>query len=110
MKTYDGLRSSFGTHTVKVSLQNEQYKGHFTYNLGGNCKGMDILESCYDEEQIEKAVKTDCTITAEDDYLIVTLTDPETKDTCEYELEDREFCRMIVGVEIVDFIPEETEG
>lgn len=110
MKTYDGLRFSFGTHTIKVSLQNKQYKGHFTCKIGGNCKGMNILESCCYEEQIDEAVKTDCEIIVDDDYFIVTLTDPINKDTCEYELDDSEFREMIVGVEIVEFIPEETEG
>lgn len=107
MKSYDGLNSSYGTHTIKVSLQDDEYKGSFTYKIGGNCKGISVLSfdvSCEHEKQIAKWKKTDCAI--ELDYegnLIVTLTNPQTKETCRYELDDDEFMRMIVGVEIIEF-------
>lgn len=43
MKNYDpNIR--WGLHTVKVSFQQWDYKGHVTFVKRGNCKGLDVLD------------------------------------------------------------------
>ena len=107
MKTYDGLDCGYGVHTIKVSLQDGEFKGSFTHTVGGNCKGAALLDfdiSTEDGEQIEKFEKQGCSIKRPDDdqYLLVTLTDP-SGETCQAEVDDDEFMNMVVGVEIIDF-------
>lgn len=42
MKNYDpNIR--WGLHTIKVSFQQWDYKGHVTFVKNGNCKGLDVL-------------------------------------------------------------------
>lgn len=43
MKRYDGVNNSFGTTTIKVLFQVDEYKGSMTYKIGGNCKGLSAL-------------------------------------------------------------------
>lgn len=40
--------SSWGVHTVEITLQFEEYKGKITTKVKGNCKGFDILEAAKD--------------------------------------------------------------
>lgn len=112
MKGYDGLNLSYGTHTIKVYLQDKEYQGNFTYRITGNCKGIEVMQfdvSIEDEMQIKKWDKHDCTIELDEttEVLLVTLTNPKNGNTCKYELEDDEFMRMVVGIEIVDFQEDE---
>lgn len=112
MKTYDGLNYSDGKHTIKVTLQDGEYKGYFTYTVGGNCKGFGVLDfdiSTDDQDSIEKHYKCHgCMISRPDnnDYLNVKLTDPNGE-TCDFEVGDDDFMSMVVGVEIIDFKAEE---
>lgn len=108
METYDCLNYGYGVHTIKVSLQDGEFKGSFTHTIGGNCKGAGLLDfdiSVVDQESLKKHYKfIDCKVERPDDdnYLLVTLTD-SSGETCQSEVEDDEFQNMIVGVEIIDF-------
>lgn len=114
MEKYDGLNYGYGTHTIKVSLQDGPYKGAFTHTIGGNCKGNSVLDfdiSDHDKEVVNSFQMIDCKIKRDEedeDYLLITLTNPSNpEDICESELEDDEFNSMIVGIEIVDFKAED---
>jgi len=107
MEIYDGLNYSYGVHTVKVSLQDGEYKGFFTLEIGGNCKGSEVLDFDIETESqdtIECFKCTGCTIARpyDDNGLIVTLTN-SSGDTCDYEIDDAEFMSMVIGIEIIDF-------
>jgi len=107
MKNYDGLNDSNGVHTIKVSLQDGEFKGSFTHEIGGNCKGAELLDfdiQNMDDDEIKDLKKQGCVIKRPDDdnYLFVKLTS-DAGDTCDFEVDDDEFQNMIVGIEIIDF-------
>lgn len=105
MKIYDGLNNSFGTHTVRVSLQDGEYKGFFDYKISGNCKGIDVLDfdiDNYDKPDLKKLKTYGMEIDLSGDFYTVVLRN-EKEDTCEYELDSAELGRMIVAIEIIDF-------
>ncbi|MDU6989836.1 MAG: DUF5406 family protein [Escherichia coli] len=41
----------WGIHTIKLSFQQWDYKGFITFEKGGNCKGLDILELDVDDRR-----------------------------------------------------------
>ena len=110
MENYDP-NIQWGTHTIKVSFQQWDYKGFIVFEKGGNCKGLDILElgedDLYDvkfkENQINfrlLSADADC-----EEWFAMTL-----KNDKEELLVEDEWYRLkdyIVGVEIVDFVEEE---
>lgn len=115
MKSYDGLNYSYGTHRVRVTLQDGEFKGSFSFEVGGNCKGYNVLEfdiiGC-DSDDIKHFNKSKGMkmhrYEEEDDYIYLVLTtdvDNVTGEfkTCEYELRDEEFMKMITKIEIVSF-------
>ena len=106
LKDYDPLNGSDGVHTIKVTLQCGDLRGSFTYEMGGNCKGREILdfdaESELDEDFLKKAKFENLEITVlDDEYLKLVL--GEKEDRCSLEVDVREINSMIVGMEIVGF-------
>ncbi len=107
MKNYDPNIWN-GVHTVRITIQQWEYVGHITYRTGGNCKGRDILDFDFENENDDSLLENDCNLKIyEDGYISATLTD-EAGNTMECE-EAREFNRMIVAVEIIDFVEERCE-
>ena len=109
MKFYNGFDCEDGIHTIKVSLQHESFKGSFTYEMGGICKGASVLDfniETEDEENIAKFKMHDCSI-KRDEYggLAVTLTNDtgKTFESLELELDNDNFMNLIIGIEIVEF-------
>ena len=117
MKTYDGLNHSYGTHRVRVTLQDGEFKGSFSFEEYGNVKGYNALEfdiiGC-DSDDIKHFNKSKGMkmhrYEEEDDYIYLVLTTDVDKngefETCEYELKDSEFMKMITKIEIVSFSKE----
>lgn len=88
-------------------MQDDEYKGWFELKIGGNCKGMGVLDfdatEMGDENYDEP--KTDGMKIAWDfvyDCFNVILKNDEG-DTCEYDLSAAELDNMVVRLEIVDF-------
>jgi len=106
IKNYDP-NHSYGTHTVEVTLQVWGYRKTLTYEMGGNCKGLTILDGCVDEllEQIgfyndDDEDECGCTI-----YLI-----NDNGDELEYEIFDEsDLENIIVGLKIVNFIEKDED-
>lgn len=109
MKNYDSVNNSYGTTTIKVLFQVDEYTGSMTYEIGGNCKGLDALP--HDGMSI-----LDNLVTAkfegmniipyniEDDWFAKIVLTNDFKETLEYDAEsETEFEQMIVGMQIVDF-------
>lgn len=55
---------SFGEHTVKVTIQQWQYRGNLKVKVGGNCKGVSVMEGIVDTiyDQVE-TLESDCVFT-----------------------------------------------
>lgn len=99
-------------HTVRVTFQSEKYKGHIAFEIGGNCRGKDLLAwdaECEDQEGVEKYVENDCQFRVYDDvntYFMV-LKDDEGNEL-EIECYDsREVDENIVAIEIIDCVVKE---
>lgn len=116
MKNYDGMNHSFGTHFIQVLFQSFQYKGSMTYQIGGNCKGLDVFprDGMSIIESLETAKFEGMSIKPYDDedgwLAEVNLTDANG-DTCQIDVADEvELESMIVGIRIIDFQREEENG
>lgn len=107
MKTYDPYVC--GTHIIRLTFQLMEYKGHIAYEMGGNCHGADLLEmdflECMDEDDVQRLVENDCDFTLVDDGYSLMLHDADGEEM-EAQVEPDELQEMLVGIEIVGFIPE----
>lgn len=108
MKNYDSVNSSYGTTTIKVLFQVEEYKGSMTYEIGGNCKGLDALPhdgmSIIDSLETAKFDGMNIIPFDDDEWFAKIILTNDTKDTLEYDVEsEAEFEQMIVGMRIIDF-------
>ena len=114
MKKYDGVNNSFGTTTIKVLFQVDEYKGAMTYKIGGNCKGLSALphDGMSIIENLETAEFEDMNIIPYDDndwFAKVFLT-KDFNATLEYDVEsEAEFENMIIGMQIIDFVEEDPD-
>lgn len=107
MENYNGLASSFGTHTVRVNLQDHKYKGYFDMEVDGNCKGLSAIDfdfGCYEIDNL-KFHNLEISYDTEYDCFNVTIYDGDNhEDWIEVdELEADEINQLIVGIEIIDF-------
>lgn len=107
MKKYDGLNNSYGTHTVRVHLQDDEYKGWVELKLDGNCAGRNVLDVAVTEiggEDYGKPKTDGMKITWNYEYnCFAVILKNDKGDTCEYEITPAELDNMIVCLEIVDF-------
>lgn len=104
MKNYD-LNIYRGIHTVKITLQIWEYKGHIIQKISGNCKGKSILD--FDFECEDDFPNNDCHLEYHEDgdYFTCTLKD-EDGNTLECAGDVAEMNDMIVRIEIIDFCEE----
>ncbi len=109
MDNYKNENYSYGWHTIEVTLQMGEYKGTFTTQLGGNCKGGSVLENFCSLEGFEEdgVLENKCNLTiSEDDdgdyWFSCTLVD-ESGDECKYEDEINCLSNLIVGIKIISF-------
>lgn len=101
MKNYDP-NIYRGVHTVKITLQIWEYKGHIIKRVGGNCKGRTILD--FDFECEDSFSDNDCQLKYHEDldYFSCVLKDEEGN-TLKCDGDAEEMNDMIVGIEIIDF-------
>ncbi|MEY8001565.1 DUF5406 family protein [Clostridium sp. Mt-5] len=96
------------THTVRVTFQFEDYKGHIAYKMGGNCMGLDILNTfdpdCIDQDDIEGLVENDCNFAYNEDMNLFSLTLNNDKgETVEFEEDEAsDISAKVVTIEIID--------
>jgi hypothetical protein len=114
MKYYDN-RDNFHerTHTIRVTLQSGEYKGHIAYKVGGNCFGSTFLEwnpECDTQEDINGYVENDCNFRVDEecDIFLFTLTN-EKGDKCDFECDERELEENVVAIEIIDCIVDDKD-
>lgn len=113
MKSYD-ITDNFRNrvHTVRVTFQFLQYKGHVSYEIGGNCRGLNVMDvdfECWDNCDIENLKENDCNLNFYEEYEMweMTLKD-EAGETCSLdEIDANELSDYVVAVEIIDCKVEE---
>lgn len=91
---------------VKATLMQWGYKGHIIQAIGGNCLGLDILNSIdfdTDTEFDTPSTKNDCSLIyhEDEDFFTATLHDDEGNELY-VEGDSAEMNQMIVAIEIVD--------
>lgn len=107
MKAYTARKADRGTHTIRVTLQDDEYVGHIAYETDGNCKGLSLLGGYFEEwgqDEIDAFVENDCEFVFEEDgeFYTFALKD-EDGNVCVCEADDRDIGDFVVAVEIVAF-------
>ena len=110
MKYYDGLDVTYGTHTVRVHVQDGNFKGYIDFTIGGNCKGKDVLNFDFEEIDADDIARMELhnleIKSAGDGYFYIKIHDDNHMDWTDGEYEAYDLDNMIVGIEIVSFEPE----
>ena len=95
-----------GMHTVKITLQQWEYKGHIICRIFGNFKRRNILDFFYFECENDFP-DNDCQMKYHEDVDCFTyILRDENGNTLRCEGDSREMNDMIVGIEIIDFCEE----
>ena len=90
-----------------MTLQSKDFIGHFTRKIKGNVHGRDILDFDFESDDIE-GVSNDCDLKYDEDYDLYSVILKNNKGV-ELLLDGmyaEEMNDMIVGLEIIDFVPE----
>jgi len=95
-------------HVVRVTLTMFNYVGHVAFEIGGNCRGKDILESGLDFLEDPGVMnENDCQFTFHEDEeeWTAVLKNPDGDELTIEESDFREIERMITAIEIVEHNP-----
>lgn len=100
-----------GTHVIRVTLMQWEYVGHIAFKIGGNCKGASLLYysflDCNTQEDIARYTENDCHFSFNEEYEIYrVILKNANEDELLVEGDVKEISDMIVGIEIVEVIPE----
>lgn len=108
MKRYD-ISDNFRDriHTIRVTFQWQQYKGHIAYEVGGNCRGLNVMDvdfDCMDASDIANLKENDCNFGWNEDYETwnLLLKDDEGEECAIQDIEENEISDYVVGLEIID--------
>lgn len=102
IKNYD-LNNRYGVHKIEIVLQAWDYRKTLIYEIGGNCKGLSVLDVDIEEVLEQLGFYND-----EDDEGCTIYLENDNGDTLEYDISDeRELESIIVSVRIVDYIEKE---
>lgn len=104
-----------GVHTVRVTIQAWDYRGHIEVKIGGNCRGFgvmeDIAEDIWDTALDDPSeVTSDCHFEVLDENFYRAVLRNERGDILDCEGDQHDFEDMIVGVEIVAFEKKSSQG
>lgn len=106
---YDVLNN--GIHKIKVTLQSYDYVGHIISEIGGNCHGRDVLDFDFEcETEFDgDYISNDCHLKYDEDMDVfdVTLKNDKGEELVLEGLSGDEMNKMIVGLEFIDFKPEQ---
>lgn len=98
--------SGCGTHTCRLTFMKQNYRGHVTFPLGGNCRGGTILDAALNYFLNPGRFESDCYLTyAGENSYSITL----HRGSFRFHIGDisyQELFNMIVAVEIIDYKPE----
>lgn len=109
IKNYDP-NTLHATHTIRVTLMWNDYTGQFCFEMGGNCKGANILSTaiCFFEDcYMDSVVDNDCLLDYDSDEDIYTaVLKNDNGETVEVSGGDRKMSDLIVCVEIDEVMPD----
>lgn len=99
-----------GTHVVRVTFMQYNYVGHVAFRIGGNCKGVDLLNADFLDDDTQEVINSyeenDCKFSFDEEYEIFTATLVNNNgDTLEVDGHGEEFKDMIVGIEFSNLYP-----
>lgn len=101
MRNYDQNIKN-GIHTVKITLQVNEYVGHIISKIKGNCRGRNVMD--FDFECEDEFPENDCQLTYHEDYdYFSCVLKNKEGDTLRCDGDANEMNDMIVGIEIVNF-------
>ena len=98
------VNNSMAKHTVQFTLQSGEYTGHVVMQMGGNCRGLDVLSSFDFAEDYDNRCKNDCELVVHDDgYFSMVLNNGKgsTLEIADAPIEDLNL--YVVAMEIIDF-------
>ena len=104
MKAYNPTTGWFGkktVHTVRVTLMQEDYIGHVSYEMYGSYVGAEALDVDYFLETAEKFTENDCAFEWIEDFFSATLRNADGGKMPVSGM-DSDLRRLIVGMEITD--------
>ena len=95
-----------GVHTIRVTLMKLDYTGHVSFEIGGNCKGAELLDftflECDNQEDIDRYSENDCQFSYDEENEIYTAVLKNADgNALEVEGNEADFKAMAVGIEIV---------
>lgn len=106
--------NAWGTHTVRYTFMREDYIGHISRRVGGNCVGADLLKASYFVDDTDKHIsaytENDCNFTFhdsekfgyEEDFFTVVLTNA-SGNTLSIDCNADELAELIVCIEFTDY-------
>lgn len=104
MERYDINYGTLGTHTCRLTLMEQDYVGHVTFNIGGNCHGQSILESALEYLEDPSRFESDCQLRYDEEAYEYSFVLSNGEKSLEYEgIDYSDLSDMIVAVEIIDY-------
>lgn len=65
-----------GVHTIRVTFMQWDYTGHVSFEIGGNCKGAELLDftflECDNQEDIDRYSENDCQFSYDEENEVYT--------------------------------------
>lgn len=94
-----------GVHTIRVTFMQWDYIGHVSFEIGGNCKGAELLDftflECDNQEDIDRYSENDCQFSYDEENEIYTAVLRNADgNALEVEGNEDDFKVMAVGIEI----------
>lgn len=102
MKEYNAYETGSLVHTVRVTLMQEDYIGHVSYEVPGNCKGAHLLDPNDLLGGYYPIVENDCDFRCidEDFPYYRTALHNAAGDTCLVEGDENDILNQIISIEI----------
>ena len=86
-----------GVHTIRVTFMQWDYIGHVAFEIGGNCKGAELMDftflECDNQEDIDRY--------SEENEIYTAVLKNADGNALEVEGNEADFKAMAVGIEIV---------
>lgn len=108
MKKYD-ITDNFinRVHTIRVTFQWQEYKGHIAYEIYGNCRGFNVINlyfDCWDIDDILTLKENDCCFNWNEEHKLWQLVlKDDIGNECKLDnIEQNDINNYVVAVEIID--------
>lgn len=107
---YNYAPYGFGEHTIKITIQRWDFRGHIWVKVGGDCRGISVMSDIADtiwELALcnPSEIKSDCNFKIDDDFWYTAVLKNKQGDTLNDCSDQQGFEDAIVGIEIVDYKP-----